>query len=72
MGRDFLPEEEQPGRDHVVVLTHKLWQRLGADPNILGKSMRLNNNPYTVVGVWAYGAPDRGQMQLDVPLVIQA
>jgi predicted permease len=69
LGRDFLPEEEQPGRDHVVVLTHKLWKRLGADPNILGKSVRLDNFPYTVVGVWAPGIPEeRAYWWLDVPL----
>ncbi len=55
LGRDFLPEEGQPGKDHVVVLSHRLWKRLGSDPNILGKSVRLDNVPYTVVGVWAEG-----------------
>ena len=69
LGRDFLPEEEQPGKDHVVVLSNKLWRRLGSDPHILGKSMRLDNIPYTVVGVWAAGIPeDRGDMWLDTPL----
>jgi putative ABC transport system permease protein len=34
-GRDFLPEEGIPGRDRVVILTHKLWTRLGADPNVV-------------------------------------
>ncbi len=69
MGRDFLPEEEQPGREHVVVLTYKLWKHLGADPKILGKAIRLNNAPYTVVGVWDMDTPeDRGEMQLDVPM----
>jgi putative ABC transport system permease protein len=70
MGRDFLPEEEQPGREHVVVLTYKLWKHLGADSEILGKALRLDNIPYNVVGVWAANTPeDRGEMELDVPLV---
>jgi hypothetical protein len=34
MGRDFLPEEGQAGKDQVAILTHKLWQSLGADPHI--------------------------------------
>ena len=51
MGRDFLPEEGTPGNDHVVMLTHKLWLRLGANPNIVGQQMRINSEPYTVVGV---------------------
>src|SRR5580658_5094928 len=37
LGRDFLPEEGVDGKDHVVILMNKLWKRLGADPNILGK-----------------------------------
>ena len=38
MGRDFLPEEGKPGRDRVVILTHKLWEHLGANPKIIGTS----------------------------------
>ena len=72
LGRDFLPEEEQPGKDHVVVLTHRLWKRLGSDPNILGKSVRLDNVPYTVVGVWAEGTvEEKGIRWLDVPLALK-
>jgi putative ABC transport system permease protein len=52
LGRTFLPEECQPGKDHVVVLSHKLWQRrFGADREIIGRSIQLNHQPYTVVGV---------------------
>ena len=69
LGRDFLPEEEQVGKNHVVVLSNKLWERLGADPDILGTSVRLDNIPYTVVGVWAAGIPeDRIEPIVDVPL----
>ncbi len=50
--RTFLPEECQPGKDHVVVLSHKLWQRrFAADREIIGRSIQLNHQPYTVVGV---------------------
>jgi len=49
----FLPEEGSPGKDHVVILTHKTWERLGSDRNIIGKALRVNNEPYTVVGVLA-------------------
>ncbi len=52
LGRVFNPEEDQPGANRVVLLSHILWQRrFGADPNILGKSLTLNNASYTVVGV---------------------
>jgi putative ABC transport system permease protein len=72
LGRDFLPEEEQPGKNHVVVLSHRLWKRLGADPDILGKTVRLDSVPYTVVGVWAEGTvEERGIRWLDVPLVFK-
>ncbi len=58
MGRDFIDEEGQVGRDHVISLSYKLWKRLGSDPTILGKSLRLNGEPYTVVGVWAEDSPE--------------
>lgn len=73
MGRDFLPEEGAAGKDHVVVLSHLLWQRrFGSDPQILGKQIRMNGEAYTVVGVLASGMPDRFESQVMVPLVIKA
>ncbi|HEY3936727.1 MAG TPA: FtsX-like permease family protein [Bryobacteraceae bacterium] len=67
-GRDFLPEEGQPGGDHVIILTHKLWERLGSDPRVLGTTMQLNGELYKVVGVFAAGLTDRGQGEFAVPL----
>ena len=71
MGRDFLPEEGVAGKDHVVILTHKLWAHLGENKNILGTQIRLDGLPYTVVGVLAEGLNDRGTEQLIVPLVFK-
>ncbi len=71
LGRYFLPEEGQPGHEHVAILTHKLWLKLGADRKIIGTTLRLDNQPYTVVGVQAPGDADRGQNQLTVPLVFK-
>ncbi len=52
MGRDFLPEEDQPGRANVVILSHGLWQRrFGADPNIVNRAITFSGGSYTVVGV---------------------
>ena len=52
LGRTFLPDEGPDGRNRVVVLTHSLWQRrFGADPSIVGRSIQLNSQPYTVIGV---------------------
>jgi putative ABC transport system permease protein len=68
LGRDFLPAEGEPGKDHVVILTYRLWKRLGGNREIIGQQIRLNSEPYTVVGVMAPGAADRLQTQLVVPL----
>ncbi|HEX7138613.1 MAG TPA: ABC transporter permease, partial [Vicinamibacterales bacterium] len=56
IGRAFRPEEDQvPGRDAVVVLGHAFWeQTFGSDRTVLGKTVRLNGTPFTIVGV----APD--------------
>ncbi len=52
MGRTFLPEESEPGHEQVVVLKHSFWQRhLNGDPNIVGKTITLNREAFTVIGV---------------------
>ena len=71
LGRDFVPEEGQPGKDHVVVLMNRLWKRLGANPNIIGTQLKLNGEPYTVVGVMAPGATDRLQTEIVAPLAFK-
>ena len=56
LGRGFLPEEDVAGANHVVVLSHGLWQRrFGSDPGIVGKSITLNGEAYTVIGVMPAG-----------------
>ncbi len=52
MGRSFLREEDQPGGDRVVVLSHRLWQRrYGGDSNIIGKTIRVSDVDRAVIGV---------------------
>src|SRR5215510_9658506 len=52
IGRVFLPEEDRPGGAKVVILSHGLWRRrFGADAQIIGKSVTLDDQGYTVVGV---------------------
>lgn len=52
IGRAFLPEEEQSGRDQEVILSHGLWQRrFGSDPAIIGKTMLLDGKKYNIVGL---------------------
>jgi len=71
LGRDFLPEEGKEGKGHVVILTHKLWSHLGSDTTLVGKTMHVNSEPYTVVGVLAPGVADRNDAQIIVPLVFK-
>src|SRR6185369_5549581 len=52
LGRNFLPEEDRPGQNRVAILSHEIWQeRFGADRDISGKQITLNDNSYTVAGV---------------------
>jgi len=72
LGRDFLPEEGQVGKDLEVILTYRLWKnRFGGDKNILGQQVRMDAQQYTVVGVLAPGATDRVQSELYVPLAFK-
>jgi putative ABC transport system permease protein len=52
VGRVLLPEDDTPGRQNVVVLSHGLWRRrFGANPRLMGQVLTLNGNSYTIVGV---------------------
>jgi putative ABC transport system permease protein len=52
IGRTFLPEDGQEGRDPVIIISHGLWQRrFGSDPEVIGKSINLNGLKRTVIGV---------------------
>src|SRR6185436_4162875 len=56
LGRTFRVEEETPGGDQVVILSHGLWQRrFGSDPNLVGKTVLLDSRSYLVVGIMPPG-----------------
>jgi len=56
LGRTFLPEEDQPGHDHVIILSHGLWQRrFGSDPTVIGRAVDIDQQSYTVIGVMPPG-----------------
>src|SRR5713101_8510038 len=56
LGRTFLPGEDQPGHDQVVILSDGLWQRrFGSNPNVVGAAVRLNGDSYKIVGVMPKG-----------------
>ena len=52
LGRDFLLDEDQPGKDKTVILSYRLWQQgFGGDTNRIGQTIRLNDDNYTIIGV---------------------
>ncbi len=56
LGRTFAPDEDQPGRNKVVVLSHALWtSRFGGDSAIVGRAIQLAGSPHTVIGVMPPG-----------------
>ena len=72
MGRDFLPEEGEPGKEHVVIMTHRVWtQYFAADKDIIGKDIRMNGEPYRVIGVTPPGMRDRQASQFMIPLAFK-
>ena len=72
LGRDFLPDEGGPGKDHLVILSNYLWaHRYNSDPNILGKFILVEDEPYQVTGVMAAGPKETsGGVQFNVPLLL--
>jgi putative ABC transport system permease protein len=56
MGRDFLPEDDRPGANHVVILSHALWREtFGSDPHLIGRTIQLDGASWTVIGVMPSG-----------------
>ncbi len=75
LGRGFLPDEEQPGHNRVMVMSHAFWQnRMGGDPEVIGKSIIADGQGYTVVGVMPPGYDSRFESHHDVwvPLVLDS
>ena len=70
-GRTFLPEEEQPGRNRVIVLSHNLWQRrFGGDPGVIGATSSLDEMNFTVIGVMPPGFDFPKPAELWTPLAL--
>ena len=69
LGRTFAPDEGEPGKDKVVVLTHAFWRRrFGSAPDVVGRTVRFNGESYTVVGVLAGGFLPSREPEFVVPL----
>ena len=72
LGRPLLDADEQPGAPPVIVIGEDLWQaRLGGDPQIIGRTVRLGRAPHTIVGVMPTGFAFPVRQQLWVPLKTQ-
>ena len=73
LGRTFAEGEDEPGKDHVVVLSHALWQsQFGADTSLVGRTIQLDGEPCTVIGVLPKGSPfDRGYSRIFRPLAFR-
>jgi putative ABC transport system permease protein len=73
LGRDFLPEEDQPGAARVVLLSHGFWQNtLGGDPDVLGRTLVFDGEKRTIVGVMPphFRHPYRAQVWAPIALVV--
>jgi putative ABC transport system permease protein len=70
LGRTFARAEDQPGKEKVAVITHRFWQRVfGGDPTVIGRSVVMNGEPHTIVGVMPAGSAfDRGTSDIWRPL----
>ena len=70
-GRVFSPDENNPGQNHVVVLSYKFWQTHYAnDPGAVGKTINLDGDPYTIVGVMGPAMNKPGFARIWVPVAL--
>src|SRR5580692_1744839 len=73
MGRTFLPEEEQVGKDQVIILSYGLWERrYASDPHILGKKLKVDGKTFEIVGVMGKGFDYPKPAEAWVPLSLDA
>jgi len=72
LGRTFVAGEGQSGHDRVVIVSHELWERrFGSDQELIGRSIRLGGEPYTVIGVMPQRFQIMGfQAEVWIPLVL--
>jgi putative ABC transport system permease protein len=73
LGRDFLAEEDRPGANPAVIISHGFWtRRFGNDPGVVGKQITLNNQGYTVVGVTPQGFQFGTDADVTIPIGLSA
>ena len=70
-GRFFLPEEDRPGANNVVIVSERFWQtRFGSDEKILQHTLTLDNKPYSIVGVMPNNFRFPGEFDIWLPLAL--
>ncbi|MEM1178522.1 MAG: ABC transporter permease [Acidobacteriota bacterium] len=73
LGRSFRTDDAKPGAEPVLLLSHEVWrQRYGSDPKVVGRSVRLNSEPTTIIGVMPEGFEFPAVNQMWMPLLDQA
>ena len=73
LGRGFVAGDNEPGHTKIAVLGHRLWSdRFGGDPGVVGQTIQLNREPYTVVGVAPPGFSYPEGAEVWVPLAYDA
>ena len=73
LGRTWAPGEDQPGKDQVAILSYGLWRsRFAGDPGVIGRTIELNSQKHTIVGVMPAGFRYPSRAQLWVPLDMDA
>lgn len=69
LGRDFTAADDQPGAEKIALISHPMWQRdFGGTPDVLGKAIRINGKPATVVGVMPPGFAFPVNEEIWIPL----
>jgi predicted permease len=71
LGRDFREEEDRPGGEQVAIIGYTLWQsRYGLDRSVLGRAIRVNSRPVTIIGVMPAGLQFPENVDLWIPRVL--
>jgi len=73
LGREFRADEFHTGRDTEAILSHEFWRdRLGGDPNAIGRRIALDGASYEIVGVMPAGFPLAGEFDMWAPLAVES
>ncbi len=73
LGRDFTADDDKPGANRAVIISHGLWQkRFGANPNVVGQPVTLNNQSHTIIGVLPQNFEWQAPVDVYAPIGLEA